>query len=167
MKTLFVMRHAKSDWAESGGGDFDRPLNDRGRRDLPRLARLLDSCAVYPDQIIASPAARARQTAEGIARTPESIRFEEKLYLAAPDTLMSILHETAEVDSALVVAHNPGVEDWLSELCGAQLRMATAALACLHLDLKRWNAVQPGCAQLQWFVIPRLLKGLDESSSST
>ena len=163
VKTLFVMRHAKSDWTATGGGDFDRPLNDRGRGDLPRVAHMLGAFTGFPDVIIASPAARARQTAEGIAPAPETIHFEEELYLAGPATLTTVLARAGGGESALVIAHNPGVEEWLEELCGARLRMATAAIACLHLDLDKWRNVGPGCGQLQWFVIPRLLKAVQSA----
>ena len=163
MKNLLVMRHAKSDWTVPGQSDFERTLNDRGLKDLPRIARVLRAWG-EPERIIASSAARARHTAEGIVADSEAIHFDDRLYLASPQTLTSVVQQTdARVESALVVAHNPGLEDWIGELCGCRLRLPTAAIACLQLDLKRWNELSSGSGQLQWFIVPRLLKKIEET----
>ena len=163
MKTLLVMRHAKSDWTVPGQSDFERTLNDRGLRDLPRMSCVLRAWG-EPEHILSSSAARARDTAERIVADAEAIRFDDRLYLADPQTLTSVVQQTdGGVESVLVVAHNPGLEDWIGELCGCRLRLPTAALACLQLDLRRWGELCSGNGQLQWFIIPRLLKKIVES----
>ena len=113
------MRHAKSDWATKAQTDFERPLNKRGRGDLPRMARLLEA-AGPPDLIISSTAQRARETAEGVAESMSpavDITYAEDLYLAPPSALTRVLGTTpSSVQFAVVIAHNPGVEEWATSL---------------------------------------------------
>ena len=162
MKTLFLMRHAKSDWSDSAQSDFDRPLNKRGHSDAPRLATLLSSGGGLTDFVLSSPANRARQTAELVIESGQlevALGFDERLYLADSSTLSQVVRSADEgCQSGLVIAHNPGMEDWLADLSGCELRFPTAALACVQLDVGRWADVVDGCGQLQWFVTPRLLK---------
>ena len=158
------MRHAKSDWATKAQTDFERPLIKRGRGDLPRMARLLEA-AGPPDLIISSTAQRARETAEGVAESMSpavDITYAEDLYLAPPSALTRVLGTTpSSVQFAVVIAHNPGVEEWATSLSGARLTMPTAAVVELQLRIPRWNAITDGCAELKWMVVPRLLKALE------
>ena len=156
------MRHAKSDWS-TAQADFDRPLNKRGRRDVPQLARLLGSLEERPRLILSSPALRARETAEGLGAVLDSgaLVFDQRLYLAPPQVLGGVLAEQDDrCDPALVIGHNPGLEEWLSLLCGGSLRLPTAGLATLELEAERWSEVRPGQGRLQWFFVPRLAEGL-------
>ena len=163
MKNLLLMRHAKSDWSDSGMSDFDRPLNKRGRADAPRLAKLLRGSGLFPDFVLCSSALRARQTAELLlgADAGDRLQLDENLYLADPSTLTLALRSAdTDGESGLVVAHNPGMEEWLRALCGCHVRMPTAAIACVQLDIGRWADTTDGCGQLHWFVTPRLLKSI-------
>ena len=162
MKTLFLMRHAKSDWSDSAQSDFDRPLNKRGCSDTPRMGALLSSDGGMTDFVLSSPANRARQTAELLLESGQlgvALGFDERLYLADSSTLSQVVRSADEgCEAGLVIAHNPGMEDWLADLSGCRLRFPTAALACVQLDIGRWADVVDGCGQLQWFVTPRLLR---------
>ena len=163
MKTLYVMRHAKSDWSGPEAADFDRPLNKRGRKDVPRMAGLLRNLAPTDDgapAILSSPAARARETSEGVGALLEaSIVYDERLYGAGPAVLSDVLSGLdPKRASCLVVAHNPGLEEWISHLCGARVRMATAATACLLLSIEDWSFLHDHCAHLEWLITPKLLK---------
>ena len=162
MKTLLLMRHAKSDWSDSAQLDFDRPLNKRGRFDAPRMAALLKWEGDLADFILSSPANRARQTAELImesGRGDVALGFDERLYLADSSTLSQVVRSSDNsCESGLVIAHNPGMEDWLTDLSGCELQFPTAAMACVQLDIGRWSDIVDGCGQLRWFVPPRLLK---------
>jgi phosphohistidine phosphatase len=164
MKTLLIMRHAKSDYPPHIANDFERPLNKRGNKDVPRMAGVLQGTALIPDQVLSSPARRARQTAEGMAAgmgLAPTILFDERLYLAAPQTLAEVTAELPDgCETALVVAHNPGLEEWILRLCGGQLRLPTAGLVALHLNVPRWARIQAARGQLQWFVIPRLIRAV-------
>lgn len=160
MKILLIMRHAKSDYPADVAHDIDRPLNKRGRKDVPRMAAVLHSFAQIPERILSSPAQRARETAEGVAGDAELL-FDERLYMAGPETLAEVVAALpADCDSAMVVAHNPGLEDWIGHLCGARLRLPTAGLAALHLDVPRWDQIHGASAELQWFVTPRLVRAM-------
>jgi len=163
MKTLYAMRHAKSDW--SGAlADFDRPLNRRGEKDTPRMARFLGAWGA-PEMLLSSPAQRARQTALGLVAClggdEETVRFEPRLYGADPDTLGDVAAAAgADSESLLLVAHNPGMEDWVRQLSGAKVRMPTAAIACIALDIPTWEALPEATGQLHWLVTPKLVKAM-------
>ena len=115
MKTLFLLRHAKSSWSEPGLADFDRPLNERGRRAAPLIARHLARGGLLPDLILCSAALRTRETLAlmlpGLARDAV-VRIESGLYGADAGTLLRRLERVeAAVDCILLIAHNPGLED--------------------------------------------------------
>lgn len=130
---LILMRHAKSDWGDSSLSDHDRPLNARGRRDAPRMAKWLNDVGIVPDRILSSTSERTRETV-GLM-TPEwnrqpSIEWEESLYLAAPDTILSSVGmRGGEAHHLMVVAHNPGMSYLASALAGESRDMPTAAIA--------------------------------------
>jgi phosphohistidine phosphatase len=147
MKRLLLMRHAKSDWADETLDDHDRPLNDRGRRDAPRMGRLLRERGIVPDLIVCSTAVRARETVELLAPAagvPEpAIVHDRSLYLAAPMTLLSVARrradEQGDPECVMVVAHNPGMAELASLLSGESVEFPTAALADCVLAIDAWD----------------------------
>ena len=160
MKALLIMRHAKSDYPADVAHDIDRPLNKRGRKDVPRMAAVLHSSDQVPERILSSPAQRARETAEGMAGGAELV-FDERLYMAGPAALTDVATGLpASVDAALFVGHNPGLEEWIERLCGARVRFPTAGLAALQVDISRWDQIRGASTQLQWFVVPRLVRAM-------
>lgn len=163
MKTLLIMRHAKSDYPPGISDDFARPLNKRGRADLPRIAHLLAAYGPRPEVVLASAAHRAHQTASGLAESlglPASVlHLDDALYLASPSTLAQAaagLPDSAQ--TGLIIAHNPGLEEWLRQLTGAHIRLPTAGLAAVELGSHSWAAI--GRGRLLYFVVPRLVKAL-------
>ena len=159
------MRHAKSAYPPSIADDFDRPLNKRGFKDLTYMANLLRALEPAPDLVRSSSAERAKQTAASMAAAVEisarNFCYEDRLYLASPEVLDSAVADLPDLSmSALIVAHNPGLEDWICRLCGADLRLPTAALVALHLDMAHWGQIRKARGKLRWFVIPRLLRSL-------
>lgn len=143
MKTLLVLRHAKSSWNDSGLADHDRPLNERGERDAPRIGDLVRQQRVTPDLIVSSDAVRARMTAEAVAHSAGyagEIQFENLLYGAAPDDILVVLR-AAEPHATIVmiVGHNPGLEALVGHLTGERQDMPTAALAQIELPIDRWR----------------------------
>jgi phosphohistidine phosphatase len=167
MKTLLLMRHAKSGYPPDVADDFDRPLNRRGRRDLPRLAECLAAADPPVERLCASPAARARETAETMAEkldlAASALVFDDRLYLADPATLSRVTAERLE-DAAcgMVVAHNPGLEEWLTRLCGAAAHLPTAAVAAIELPLADWSGIGEGRGRLLWLLVPRLLRKAED-----
>jgi len=111
MKTLYIVRHAKSSWDDPAMSDFDRPLNARGLRDLPPMAAALQSHDVYPDLILSSPANRARTTAEHYHEVlGGALRLDDRIYEASLMGLVYLAQEAFErADTVMIVGHNPGL----------------------------------------------------------
>ena len=165
MKTLLIMRHAKSAYPPGISDDFDRPLNKRGRADLPRMARLLAAHGPRPEVVLASAARRAHQTATGLAASlglPASVlHLDDALYHASSPTLAQAaagLPDSAQ--TGLIIAHNPGLEAWIRQLTGAHLHLPTAGLAAVELGLHSWEEI--GRGRLLYFVVPRLVKAITQ-----
>jgi phosphohistidine phosphatase len=149
MKTLLVMRHAKSSWADDNLPDHDRPLNARGKRAGPRMGELLREHGLVPDRLICSTALRARQTARSVAEASGFsgvIEERAELYLAAPEIYVAVIRKLeAKASIGLVIGHNPGVEELVFGLSGEQQAMPTGAIAQLELAIDDWSelALEP------------------------
>lgn len=147
MKTLLVLRHAKSSWSEPALDDHERPLSARGRRDAPRMGALVRELGLRPDVVISSDAVRARLTAEAVveaARSAGEIRLDPRLYLASPADILSRLRTVeAQAETVMIVGHNPGLEELVAQLTGERLDLPTAALAQLVLPIDRWRDLTP------------------------
>lgn len=146
MKTLVLIRHAKSDWKHNGLSDFDRPLNKRGMRDAPLMAGKIREAGIRPDLIISSPANRALTTAAFMADHFEipfgDIRQIPSLYLGSPQDLLSALNNTADsVETLFLLAHNPGISYLASMLGNAELPMPTCTAVILKLN-EGWKDLQ-------------------------
>ncbi|HSF17176.1 MAG TPA: histidine phosphatase family protein [Vicinamibacteria bacterium] len=149
MKTLMLLRHAKSSWKDETLDDHERPLNKRGKRAAPLMGRLLKKEALVPDLIISSTAVRARRTAEAVAESSgytRGVELDEGLYLAPAGKLLDVAARVPgdTVQRLLLVAHNPGMEDLVAMLSGASERFPTAALAVFELSVDRWPDVALG-----------------------
>lgn len=142
MKTLLLMRHAKSSWKESKLADHERPLNKRGRHDAPMMGELLIERELVPQKILCSSALRARQTAELLAENAgysEEIIYSDRLYLAEADEYFSALRELPDdIDRVMLIGHNPGLETLLQLLSGQIQSLPTAVIAHLTLPVDSW-----------------------------
>lgn len=143
MKTLLILRHAKSSWNNARLADHDRPLNGRGRRDAPRMGRLLREEDLVPDLIITSSAERALSTAELVASScgyEEALLVTRDLYHGAPEDYLDVLRDQGgEARMILVVGHNPGLEALVDVLTDEDEVMPTAALAQVSLSIHAWR----------------------------
>jgi phosphohistidine phosphatase len=159
-KTLYLMRHAKSSWADMSLGDFDRPLNQRGQRDAPEMGRRLKNRGVKPDIILCSPAQRARQTAGLLIRELEGdmddIQFDERIYEASLDTLLNLIRSLPEgCTSVMVIGHNPSMGWLANQLSGFQIeKMPTCAVAAFELASFSWRDMGAENARLLDFDYP-------------
>ncbi|MFY9607046.1 MAG: histidine phosphatase family protein [Blastocatellia bacterium] len=166
MKTILLLRHAKSSWDQPSLRDFDRPLAARGKRDAPRMGKALRKRIPHPELIISSPAARTRATIKAIAasaRFEAEIQFEESVYGASSAELIKLIRRLPrEKASAMIVGHNPGLEDLVARLIGNPERMPTAALACVEFQIDRWEDVEDGEGKLAWLLTPKQLGGDSE-----
>ncbi len=171
MRELLILRHGKSDWPP-GVDDFDRPLKSRGKRAATKIGHWLLKHDLVPNRILSSPAERAIRTAERVctAMDLENSCIEEVdgLYLASRETLLTVLRSISEpTKRALIVGHNPGLEELLMTLSDAKIspndgsgRMPTAALAVLKLSTK-WNAITTHSATIMTLIRPKQLPLMD------
>ncbi|MEK6302838.1 MAG: histidine phosphatase family protein [Acidobacteriota bacterium] len=159
MKTLLILRHAKSSWDEPSLRDFDRPLAARGKRDAPRIGKALAERGPLPDLIVSSPAARTRATIKAVAaaaRLQAEPQFEDSVYGASSGELIKLIRRLpADKGCAMVVGHNPGLEELVERLTRVSARMPTAALACIEFKAGRWEDVEDGEGKLAWLLTPK------------
>ena len=160
MKTLFLGRHAKSSWDDSGLSDFERTLNDRGERDAPEMGRRLSQKHRTADVILCSSAVRARTTAAILAKEwgyEGDLLLEPNLYEASPSQMLDFIQELEdEAKSALVVAHNPTIT-WLAHLLGNLSigNVPTCGIVALKIPCNKWSEVKEGLAELIEFDFPK------------
>lgn len=169
MKTLTLLRHAKSSWDDPVSRDFDRPLNARGRKAAVTVGRHMRGAQLGFDHVVASPAVRIVETIEqveqgfGSALAPA---WDRRVYLASASSLLDVVHELPPgADSALLIGHNPGLEDLILMLipdrAGDALRdsveekFPTAALAVMTFDVDDWAGVKADGGTLIRFTRPR------------
>lgn len=164
VKTLLVLRHAKSSWDNPGASDRERPLNKRGRKAASRMGALLAHKEIVPDVVLSSTAERTRETVaralEAADADPE-VRFLDELYLAQALTYLEVLADLdAQVETAMVVGHNPGLEELVSGLAAKHIRYPTAALSVIRLQIDAWHQaplVTPQTAHVEQVWLPREL----------
>jgi phosphohistidine phosphatase len=160
MKTLFVLRHAKSSWDNPDWSDFERPLNARGFEAARFIGSFIYERGLAPQTIVSSPAKRAKQTAvlvREIAEISKPIVFDERIYEASPHALFNLIREFGEdLESALIIGHNPGFENLVRMLTGETVSMPTAALARINLvGLDAWSELAPGVNELEFLIRPK------------
>lgn len=146
MKTLVLVRHAKSAWGDPMLADHERPLNDRGRRDAPKMGRRLLERGTVPDAILSSTAVRARSTAEALAEAigvdPVRLVLDERLYGSSPETILEVVGTLDDgVGTAMVVAHDPGLSDLAFLLSEEIEHMPTCAVAEFRFAAGSWAGI--------------------------
>ncbi|MCS7036287.1 MAG: histidine phosphatase family protein [Saprospiraceae bacterium] len=148
MRMLYLIRHAKSSWDHPGLRDFERPLNDRGHRDAPEMARLLRSKGIRPDLIVSSPARRALTTAQYFAQTfgiaEEDIVREEDIYEASTSDILRIIRALPdEVHTVFLFGHNPTFTDVVNQFSQTYIaNIPTCGIAELAASVERWADVR-------------------------
>jgi phosphohistidine phosphatase len=161
MKTLLLLRHAKSSWKEPELIDFDRPLNKRGLKAAPQIGQALSAKKLQPEVILSSPAKRAMQTVNLVieaAGLKGELRFEEKIYEASARRLFELVSGLdPAVKMAMMVGHNPGFEELTAVLTNETPRLRTASLVCIEFEIDDWNKIKPGRGKLKWIVDPKSL----------
>ena len=161
MKTLYLLRHAKSSWSFDDLSDQDRPLNDRGRDDAPTMGKALAKRRICPDLIVSSPAVRAMSTAALVARelqyAHDKIQIETGIYGADLDDLLAIIKALPDAaGSALLVGHNPTITETVNALSPTSVNeMPTAAVVCLHFECDKWAEVSKVNAEYYFYDYPR------------
>lgn len=161
MKTVYLVRHAKSSWKDASLDDFDRPLNKRGERDAPFMGELLKKNGIKPDVILSSPANRAITTAKIIAKEmgyPEKAIVEDKtVYLATAGELLSIIQDLDDkVNSVMIFGHNPGLTTFGNYL-GDKYNdnIPTCAITGIELNIDDWDDARPDVGKTFLYEYPK------------
>lgn len=176
MLRLYLLRHAKSSWSDPSLHDFDRPLNKRGRKDAPKMARAMKARGYSPDRILCSSAQRTKETLAGIIPGligEVNLNLLDSLYEGnAPDYLVLLRQHAKESRNLMLVGHNTGMQEIAIRLAGKgdpslladlQTKYPTGALAVLEFDATRWNEVTALSGHLIDFIKPRDLEtSIDE-----
>lgn len=161
MKTVYLLRHAKSNWDFEDLSDHDRPLNERGRKDAPLMGRELMSREIELDLILSSSAVRALTTASLVAKEleydPNAIAIDENIYHADKEELCRIIRQTAtEVNGLMAVGHNPVITELANLLSPEHITdMPTAAVVCLRFDCQGWEDIDKENAALLFYDFPK------------
>lgn len=145
MKTLLLMRHAKSSWKDSSLADHQRPLNRRGKQDAPRMGTFLNHQDLIPDVILSSTAQRAQDTAKGLLETLSfegEVNSHRSLYQSDPSTYLQLLSELPDqINRAMIVGHNPEMDHFLDAICGVFEHMPTASIAVIQFEINSWTGL--------------------------
>jgi phosphohistidine phosphatase len=161
MKTLYLVRHAKSSWDNPALADFDRPLNKRGQRDAPNMAKRLKEKKVLPDRLLSSPANRALTTCKTFAKIlgydENKIVTNESLYHAWEDSILKVVKSTpAFVNTLFVFGHNPGFTDFANGLMNERINnIPTTGVVGCKLSIQKWEEIEWGQGKMFLFDFPK------------
>ncbi len=161
MKTLLLIRHAKSDWGDASLSDFDRPLNERGKRDAPVMAERLLQHKIKIDAFIASPAKRAKKTANLFAKVfglhKDDIIFEETLYAAPDNVFFDVIKRIDDkLDNIAIFSHNPGITEFANRLTDARIdNIPTCGVFAVKLNCKHWADFKDAPKEFLFFDYPK------------
>ena len=164
-KTLLIVRHAKSSWELGPLSDFDRPLNDRGKKDAPMMAKRLLDKKIKIDAFISSPAKRAKNTAEIFCeqynQSIESIEFIASLYHAGVDDFYAVVEQLDDrLDTVAVFSHNPGITYFVNSLTD-QLQiddMPTCGIFAIRVQKQKWTEFKSAIKEFLFFDYPKNIK---------
>lgn len=158
-KQLLLVRHGKSDWGNTDLSDFDRPLNKRGKENAPEMAERLINRGLKIDQIVSSPAKRAKSTAKYFADAYniDHIQFEESIYEANTSALLKVVNGLDDdAENVVMFGHNPGFTDFANELCNAHIyNIPTAGMVLISFPFDSWRMVSKGTGELIFFDYPK------------
>ena len=158
-KQLLLVRHGKSDWGNTDLSDFDRPLNKRGKENAPEMAERLINRGLKIDQIVSSPAKRAKSTAKYFADAYniDHIQFEESIYEANTSALLKVVNGLDDdAENVVMFGHNPGFTDFANELCNADIyNIPTAGMVLISFPFDSRRMVSKGTGELIFFDYPK------------
>ena len=159
MPTLYLLRHAKSSWADESMRDFDRPLASRGREACGVIGAFIEEKGIDFDLVLVSTAVRTRETIELVkdrAKFRGEVRYDERIYEATTSQLLEVISEVDDDrESVLLVGHNPGIEDLLALLTGQRVDVTTATFARIEINAPKWSANLANNGTLDWIVRPK------------
>ena len=162
MKTIILVRHAKSSWKDTSLDDFDRPLNKRGKRNAPFMGKKLKERKIIPDLVLSSPAKRAKKTATAVAKAldypKKKITFYDKMYHASSRYLFELLKNLDdEHETIMLFGHNPSLNDFADMLLKSNpiSNIPTTGVCCIRFDVNHWQKVEQGKGEIVFFDFPK------------
>lgn len=161
MKSLLLIRHAKSSWDDASVNDFDRPLNDRGKRDAPIMAERLSEKKIDIGAFFSSPAKRAARTAKIFAEEfkvkKDDIIFKTELYMASADIFFEVIKKMDDhLNSVGIFSHNPGLTDFANELTEVRVdNIPTCGIFAVKADIKHWADFKDAKKKFWFFDYPK------------
>ena len=161
MKTLYLVRHAKSSWKYPNLDDFERPLNKRGRKDAPFMGSVLKKLKVAPDLVISSPANRAATTARIIADSIdyplEKIQYGETIYASSEYDLLQVIQQLDNaVNRLMLVSHNPALTDLANSIADTAIsNIPTCGVICVSINISSWAKIEGQRGKLKFFEFPK------------
>lgn len=164
MKTLYIVRHAKSSWGDPELSDIERPLLNKGIKKTSRVKDFLKSKKLKVDQIISSPASRAYETAKLYAPTfgydPAKIVINENVYESSTDSLLDVLFELDnDINSVMIVGHNPTFTDFANKFLDTKIDwLPTSGIVCINFHTNNWQKISLTKKSTSFFVYPGMLK---------
>ncbi|RRS31103.1 MAG: phosphohistidine phosphatase [Epsilonproteobacteria bacterium (ex Lamellibrachia satsuma)] len=163
MKTLYLIRHSKSDWSDGSLNDFDRGLNKRGKKAIHTMAKVLKAKKIMPGLILSSSAKRARLTAKGLAKEigyTGEITFTDTLYMAEPETILKYINDINDkYDTLFVVGHNPEITELSNMLINEYIdNVPTLGIVAVKLPIDHWRKFSMGEGKLKFFIYPKMFK---------
>jgi phosphohistidine phosphatase len=165
MKTIILVRHAKSSWKDPSLDDFDRPLNKRGKMNAPFMGKKLKERKIKPDLLLSSPAKRARKTAIAVAKAldypKKKIMFVNKMYHSSARYLFDLLKNFDDENEIIMLfGHNPGFNDFADMLLKRNpiFNIPTTGVCCIRLDVNKWHKVKEGKGEIVFFDFPKRYK---------
>jgi phosphohistidine phosphatase len=161
MKTVLLIRHAKSSWGDFTLPDFERPLNERGKHDAPMMAKRLLEKGVKIDALVSSPAKRAKKTAQAFAevlgKDKNHILYREELYMAEVDTFYKVISQLDEsINKVAVFSHNPGITAFANMLQVAEIdEMPTCSIFAITTSAEKWSEFRKAKKEFWFFDFPK------------
>ncbi len=163
MKTLYLIRHAKSDWSDGSLSDFERGLKKRGHKDLNTISSYLSIQELKPDLIISSLALRAQITADQLGKKIDyegRIHYMEELYNSRPETIMNVLTlQDDSYETIFVIGHNPELTEFANFLLEDNFsKLPTLGVLAINLNIDSWNDISEKCGEIDFFIQPKQFK---------
>ena len=161
MKTLYLIRHAKSDWSDLSESDFERGLNKRGKRNIIRMGNALKELGIKPDLIISSSAKRAKKTAKGLAKKLDyknDLMLLDSLYMCEPQQWMETIQNIPEkYQSVFIIGHNPEITDAVNMLIDDYIdNIPTLGIVGFDVSAQKWKEFERHNAKLKFFIYPKM-----------
>ncbi|HET9056698.1 MAG TPA: histidine phosphatase family protein [Chitinophagaceae bacterium] len=167
MKTVLLIRHAKSSWSDPMIVDFERPLNERGKKDAPVMAKKVKDRKIHIDAFLSSPAKRAKKTARLFAEVfkykEENIMYKSELYHADSETFYTVIGDMDNEHNCIAIfSHNPGITYFANELTEVKIDdMPTCSVFAVQTDCRKWKEFRSSEKDFLFFDYPKAMNGIE------